>query len=88
MAAGSVSTQAINKLRTVPHCSPEWFAIILPATPDERTWVVLTGKSAASIVAIGIVEREIEREKQAAESDDPPRSAAEPLALAIGCKCR
>ena len=36
----------------------------------------------------GIVERKIERKKQAPQADDPPRSAAEPLALAIGYECR
>ena len=40
---GRVNTQAINRLRTVAHCSPDLFAIIVPATPDYKTWVVLTG---------------------------------------------
>ena len=35
--AGSVSTQAIAKFRTVAHCSPEWFAAIVPAIPDDST---------------------------------------------------
>ena len=41
--AGSVSTHAIAKLRIVDHCRPDLFAHIVPATPDERTCVVLTG---------------------------------------------
>jgi len=40
---GRVSTQAISRLRIVPHCKPEWLAAIVPATPDDKTWVVLTG---------------------------------------------
>src|SRR5262249_31353794 len=43
MAAGSVSTHAINRLRTVAHCSPEPLAAIVPATPDDNTCVVETG---------------------------------------------
>jgi hypothetical protein len=27
----------------VLHCKPEWFAAMVPPTPDERTCVVLTG---------------------------------------------
>jgi hypothetical protein len=37
MATGNVSTQAISRLRTVPHCSPVWFAAMVPAMPDEST---------------------------------------------------
>ena len=57
IAAGSVSTQAIAMLRIVDHCIPEPLATIVPATPDERTWVVDTGRpkpSAAPIVAAAI----------------------------------
>src|SRR5207248_2858620 len=56
--AGKVSTQAIKRLRTVDHCRPEWFAAMVPATPDESTCVVLTGSpraSAAPIVAIAVI---------------------------------
>ena len=55
MAAGSVSTQASSRLRTVDICSPDPFAAMVPATPDDRTWVVDTGRpntSAAPIVPI------------------------------------
>jgi hypothetical protein len=51
--AGSVSTHAIARLRTVDHCSPEWFAAMVPAIPDDSTCVVLTGspnQSAAPMV--------------------------------------
>ena len=44
MDAGSVSTQAIASERTVLHCSPEWLAAMVPATPEDSTCVVLTGK--------------------------------------------
>ena len=30
-------------LRTVESCSPEPFAAIVPAMPDDKTWVVDTG---------------------------------------------
>ena len=53
MATGSVSTQAIARFRTVFHCRPEPFAAIVPAMPDDSTWVVETGRpmtSAAPIV--------------------------------------
>src|SRR5215475_7834116 len=52
MAAGSVSTQAISRLRTVAHCSPEPLAAIVPATPDDNTWVVETGRPYTSAAAI------------------------------------
>ncbi len=58
IAAGSVSTQAIAMLRTVDHCMPEPFATIVPATPDESTCVVETGRpkpSAAPIVAAATI---------------------------------
>ena len=41
-------------LRSVPHCMPEPLASIVPAMPDDSTWVVETGRprpSAAPIVA-------------------------------------
>jgi hypothetical protein len=28
---------------TVAHCNLEWFAAMVPAIPEESTWVVLTG---------------------------------------------
>ena len=37
IAAGKVSTQAITRLRIVDNCSPDRFAAIVPATPDEST---------------------------------------------------
>ena len=43
MAAGSVNTHASAMLPTVDHCSPEPFAAIVPAMPDESRWVVETG---------------------------------------------
>ena len=54
IAAGRVSTQASAMLRTVDHCIPEPLATMVPATPDDSTWVVDTGRprpSAAPIVA-------------------------------------
>ena len=54
IAAGSVSTQAISRLRMVAICRPEPFAAMVPATPDDSTCVVETGRpntSAAPIVA-------------------------------------
>ena len=44
-------------LRIVDHCIPEPLATMVPATPDESTWVVDTGRpkpSAAPIVAAAI----------------------------------
>ena len=41
---GKVRIQASARLRTVRHCSPEPFAAIVPATPEDSTWVVLTGR--------------------------------------------
>src|SRR5579862_9656450 len=58
MEAGSVKIQAIARFLTVAHCNPEWFAIIVPATPEDNTCVVLTGnpnQSAAPIVAIAVI---------------------------------
>ncbi|CAB3778041.1 hypothetical protein LMG28614_00525 [Paraburkholderia ultramafica] len=55
---GSVSTHARIRLRTVPHCRPEPLAAIVPATPDDSTCVVETGKpymSAAPIVTIATI---------------------------------
>jgi hypothetical protein len=43
-AAGKVKTQAAAILRMVDHCSPLLLANMVPATPEESTWVVLTGK--------------------------------------------
>src|SRR4030095_2833722 len=56
--AGKVSTQARIRLRTVPRCRPEPLAAIVPATPEDRTCVVLTGKpniSAAAIVLLATI---------------------------------
>src|SRR5215469_18858554 len=58
IAAGKVRIHAIPKLRTVLHCRPERFAAMVPATPDDSTWVVLTGspnQSAAPMVAIAVI---------------------------------
>ncbi len=44
MQTGSVSIQARPILRTVAHWRPEPLAAIVPATPEERTCVVLTGR--------------------------------------------
>ena len=55
IAAGRVSTQAINRLRTVDICNPDRFAAMVPATPDDSTCVVETGKpnmSAAPMVVM------------------------------------
>lgn len=52
---GSASTHASRRFRSVSFCRPEWFANMVPATPEESTWVVLTGRpiwSAAKMVAI------------------------------------
>ena len=58
MDAGSVRTQAMARLRTVPHCSPEWLAAMVPATPEDSTCVVLTGmpnQSAAPMVNMAVI---------------------------------
>jgi hypothetical protein len=55
IAAGNVNTQAMSRLRIVAHCKPDLLATMAPATPDESTCVVETGKpyiSAAPIVII------------------------------------
>src|SRR5439155_8419274 len=55
MVAGSVSSQASMIFFSVPPRTPEPFAHIDPATPDDNTCVVLTGrppKSARPIVLI------------------------------------
>jgi hypothetical protein len=75
MAAGSVRTQANSRLRTVAHCRPEPLAAMVPATPDDNTWVVETGSpytSAAAIVPAATVdelepERDQERDEQQQE---------------------
>src|SRR3982750_4427023 len=61
IAAGSVSTHAINRLRMVFICNPPPLATMVPATPDDNTCVVDTGKpnmSAAPIVNIATVSAE------------------------------
>src|SRR5262249_28450942 len=57
IAAGRVNAQARPILRTVSPWMPERLAHIVPATPEERTWVVLTGiwnPSAKPIVTAAI----------------------------------
>ena len=44
IAAGKVSTQASAMLRIVDHCSPDPLAAMVPAMPEESTWVVETGR--------------------------------------------
>ena len=44
IAAGRVKTQAIAMLRIVDHCRPEPLAAMVPAMPDDSTWVVETGR--------------------------------------------
>ena len=34
---GSVKTQASSRFRSVSICKPEWFAAMVPATPDDKT---------------------------------------------------
>ena len=58
MAAGSVNTHASSRFFTVDICKPERFAVIVPATPEDKTCVVLTGspnQSAAPIVNIAVI---------------------------------
>src|SRR3954468_15071401 len=53
IAAGRVSTQAISRLRMVAICRPEPFVAMVPATPDDNTCAVGTGRpntSAAPMV--------------------------------------
>ena len=38
--AGRVSTQASRMVFTVPPCKPLLLATMVPATPDDSTWVV------------------------------------------------
>src|SRR6478735_3585602 len=52
IAAGKVSTQAKAILRTVESCNPEPFAAMVPAMPEDRTWVVETGSPYMSAAAI------------------------------------
>src|SRR5262249_19667992 len=52
MATGSVRTHAISRFRTVDICRPDRLAAIVPATPDERTWVVETGRPNMSAAAM------------------------------------
>ena len=57
IAAGSVSIQASAILRTVESCNPEPLAAMVPAMPEDNTWVVETGNpytSAAAIVAAAV----------------------------------
>ena len=43
IAAGRVRIQASAMLRMVDHCRPEPLAAMVPAMPEESTWVVETG---------------------------------------------
>ena len=57
----SVVTHAAAMLRTVAHCRPEPLAAIVPAMPDDRICVVLTGRpymSAAPIVSMATISAE------------------------------
>src|SRR5689334_17062399 len=42
--AGRVNTQASRMVLTVPPCRPLLLATIVPATPEDSTWVVETGR--------------------------------------------
>src|SRR5690606_19882667 len=42
--AGRVRTQASRMVLTVPPCRPLLLATMVPATPEDRTWVVETGR--------------------------------------------
>jgi hypothetical protein len=58
MDTGRVRTQAMSRFLTVPHCNPERFAAMVPATAEDNTWVVLTGRpneSAAAMVVIAVI---------------------------------
>ncbi|MNF17940.1 hypothetical protein D3C80_2217420 [compost metagenome] len=44
MEAGRVRTQASRMVLTVPPCRPVLFATMVPATPEDNTWVVETGR--------------------------------------------
>ena len=44
MVAGKVRNQASSKLRTVPNWMPDRSAAMVPATPEAKTCVVLTGR--------------------------------------------
>jgi hypothetical protein len=52
IATGRVSTHARAISRTVSGWMPDRLAHIVPATPLERTWVVLTGMPRESAMAI------------------------------------
>ena len=43
--AGRVRIQAIRMVFTVPPCRPLLFATMVPATPEDSTWVVETGRA-------------------------------------------
>ena len=42
--AGDVRTQAMRMFRSVLFCKPDWLANMVPAIPEVRTCVVLTGR--------------------------------------------
>ena len=55
MAAGKVDTHANNKLIKVCFWIPDLLAAIVPATPDDKTWVVETGKPNTSAIPIVVI---------------------------------
>ncbi len=55
MQAGKVITQAKAMLRMVFAFTPERFAHIVPATPDESTCVVLTGNPNTSAIPMVLI---------------------------------
>ena len=58
IAAGKVRIQASAMLRIVDHCSPDPLAAMVPAMPEDSTWVVETGRpypSAAAMVAAAVI---------------------------------
>src|SRR5262245_32199937 len=55
IVTGSVSAQASAMLRIVRICKPDIFAAIVPATPEERACVVLTGNPKMSAAAMVVI---------------------------------
>ena len=64
--AGSVSTHAIARLRTVDHCRPDWFAAMVPAIPDDS---VLAERQRGSNFGIGDGFRSILRDMAEKKTD-------------------
>jgi hypothetical protein len=50
--AGRVNSHTIAKFLTLVHWRPERLAAIVPATPEDKTCVVLTGDPNASATSI------------------------------------